>query len=331
MPILNSIVHRLEKERNTKSVLKLRDTILDVNEPVENLLSEIKKVYNNKTGKSYGIFESDITIYPFSNYLKNHIDKKLEFIDFTKKAMSLFKSKIDVANLATGGYVLFIHYDNYLMIVMLNDKSGVTIDDKTLEVLDASHLELDKLHLAARIDLYSWNKKDSQKYLSFVKGRSSNDSVSLYFRGFLGCTDYTDPKAQTQLLLKVVDDFCSNKQYNNDERQNYRQRVFDYCDDKRKNREPVYLEDLSHNLNEENPGEFLQYANSEENGLNSGFEPHRDTLQRLRRYVGQDNKLTIKFEAELLGNRIIYDPDNKSLLINKLPVSLENQLDELYG
>ena len=330
MSIINSVVHRLEKERNKKSLLKLRDSILEVGEPLENLLFEIRKVYNKKTGKSYGIFKNDISIYPFSDFLRQQIDDELEFIEFTKKAMSLFKSKIDIANLATGGYVLFIHYENYLMVVMLNDKSGVTIDDKTLEVLDTNHLDLEKLHLAARIDLESWNLKDSQKYLSFVKGRNSSDSVSLYFREFLGCTDYTDPKEQTQILLKVVDEFCSNKGYDNDEKQNYRQRVFDYCEKKRKQREPIYLEDLSHILDEENPDEFLQFANSEEYGLNSGFEPHRDTLQRLKRYVGEDTKLTIKFEAELLGKRIIYNSNDKSLLINKLPASLENQLDELY-
>lgn len=330
MSIINSVVHRLEKDRYSKSTVNLRESILEVSEPLENLLAEIRKVYNNKTGKSYGRFQSDVSVYPFSSYLTKHLDDEFSFIEFTKKAMNLFKNKIDVANLATGGYVLFIHYENYLMVVMLNDKSGISIDEKTLEVLDASHLDLEKLHLAARIDLDSWNNSDSQKYLSFVKGRKSSESVSLYFREFLGCTDYTDPKEQTQILLKVVDDFCNYKNYDNEDRQNYRQLVFDYCDDKRKAKQPVYLEDLSHHLNEEEPNEFLQFANSEEYSLNTGFELHHDTLQRLKRYIGKDNKLSIKFEAELLGDRIIYNSNEKSLLINKLPADLENQLDELY-
>jgi len=212
MSIKNCILHRLEKHRNEKSTLKTRKTVLEVTQPVESLLYEIRRVYSEKTGKAYGLFQSDSIAYPFSSLLGRYLDDENTFVDFTKDAMSLFKSKIDPANLATGGYVLYIHYNanekDYLMIVMLNDKSGVSINDHTLDVLSSTHLDLDHLHLAARLDIKLWQSGQSEKYISFVKGRKSGESISNYFREFLGCTDYTDSKEQTQVLLKVIDNYC---------------------------------------------------------------------------------------------------------------------------
>lgn len=334
MEVVKSIVHRLEKKRNQKSTLKLRKDLLPISVPLTNLLSELRIVYNKKTGKSYGIFQPDDETYPFKKFLLQYIKNESDFASFSNKSMSLFKSKIDSANLATGGYVIFIHYKvnetNYLMVVMLSDKSGITINDETLDLLDTTHLDLEKLHLAGRIDVDQWRTDVSEKYLSFVKGRKSGDGVSLYFREFLGCTDYTDPKKQSLILLQVIEDYGMKNEMSYNDKVQFKQRIFDYCEEKRKAGLPIYLEDLSYYIDEENPEAFLEFSNSEKYALNSGFEPHRDTIKKFRRYMGKDASLSISFESDLLGNRINYKADQKILEIKKLPIDLQNELDNIY-
>jgi len=329
MVINNSIIHQLSKERNSKSTINLRESILQVNNQLNQLLCEIKKVYNEKTGKSYGVFENNITLYPLSVLLKKYLTNEISFIEFTKEAMNLLKNKIDTENLATGGYLLFVHYDCFFMVVMLNDKNGVSISNDTLDIIETNHLDLEKLHLAARIDLTLWQSEGS-KYLSFVKGRNTGDYVSNYFREFIGCTDYTSSKEQTELLLVSVDNYCKQKEFDDERKKSFKHSVFEYCENKRKNKELVYLEDLSHYLDEDNPNDFFEFANSNEAKLNSGFEPHRDTLSRLQRYNGKDSDLIISFNSDLLGNRVIFNRVESTLLINKLPKDLEIQLNKMY-
>ena len=82
-------------------------------------------------------------------------------------------------------------------------------------------------------------------------------------------------------------------------------------------------------ISEGEPNEFLKFANSEEYSLSTGFEPHRDTIKRLRRIFGKDKKLALSFDTDLLGNRIIYNQNEESLLIRELPNDLKIQLDEM--
>lgn len=56
---------------------------------------------------------------------------------------------------ATGGYPLFLHYDNqgqeWLLVAMLKLKPGTGVNDQTLELSDTLSFDIDHLHEAARI------------------------------------------------------------------------------------------------------------------------------------------------------------------------------------
>lgn len=331
MQIEKAIVHELQKERHQQSTLSERDNELVVDETLSTLVEAIRKKYTTN-GKAYGRFKEDQNSYPVSRILNEHLDNTKSFVDFTKEAMGVFKSKIDGQQLATGGYVLFVIYNTngtrYLIIIMLNDQSGATIDPNTLEINDATHLDLSHLHLAARIDINKWLGNQVEKYLSFVKAKSSTNSVSQYFREFIGCDDFVDSKNETQNLLKIVRDYCQNQDFNSDECINFKQSVFDYCNEKRKSGQPVYLEQLSHALDEDNPDDFLVFANNDNYTLSNVFDIHSNTLVQLKRFKGKDKRLNIAFDSELLGDRIIYNREQGSLTINELPDDLKQQLDE---
>lgn len=333
--IENFIVHRVIKSvGGGEASIQTREDILTISEPVTSLVKEILLLYNNKSSRAYGVFNPDDENYPFAKYVNEYLYNGTNFVDFSVKSMKRLHNKIKDVTLATGGYISFIHYKselkNYVMVVMLNDKYGTAINESTLEINKTIHLDLNKLHFAARLNVTDWETGTGNKYLSFIKGRGT-DGISHYFREFVGCDEFTDSKRLTEKLIQAIKDFGSTKQLDDTEQQQLKKLAFDYCEDKRKNKESVALEELSNRVWVQQPDEFLAFINSETYQLTSTFEPHRNTLRKLYRFSGKDKSLAISFDSELLGTRIHYMKDTETLTIQGLPRDLKLDLDKKYG
>ncbi|GFO57416.1 nucleoid-associated protein [Geomonas sp. Red276] len=332
--IQNFIIHRVIKSVGAgQTTIQTGKQVLEVTHPVEILLTEILKLYNNKSARAYGIFQSDQENYPFSKYVDQYLVDPDEFINFTVNAMQTLQKEIKDSTLATGGYISFIHYQtddrNYIMVVMLNDKTGTAIDE-TLHIKETIHLDMSKLHFAARLNVTDWKSGGNRKYLSFIKGRGA-DGISQYFRKFVGCDEFTDSRKLTEKLIQAVNDFAAHKGLSEEDRENLKKTCFDFCDGRRRKKEPVLLEELANCVWEVVPEEFLAFINSEKYQLSNSFEPHRDTLRRLYRFSGKEKGLTISFDSELLGKRVHYNKKNETLTINGLPKELKQDLDEKYA
>jgi nucleoid-associated protein len=333
--IENFIIHRvLKKAGATEASIKTRDKVLDVSVEVEDLVKDILNVYNSKSARAYGIFNPDIETYPFSKYVKHYLSEPKVFVQFTQTSMVRLQNRIKDATLATGGYIAFIHYKtelkNYVMVVMLNDKGGTAINEATLEVNKTMHLDLSKLHFAARLNVTDWDTDASSKYLSFIKGRST-EGISKYFREFLGCDEFTESKRLTERLVQAVKDFGDAKNLSEDSKQALRKLCFEYCEKKRKDREPVLLDELANHVWDVVPSEFLEFVNDEKYQLSSGFEPHAGSLRKLYRFSGREKGLTISFDSDLLGKKVHYDKVEQTLTIKGLPQDLKRELDEIHA
>ncbi|PPS58760.1 hypothetical protein CRX72_22520 [Pantoea sp. BRM17] len=69
----------------------------------------------------------------------------------------------------------------------------------------------------------------NSRYLTFLRGRVGR-KVADFFMDFLGASVGLDTKAQNRGLLQAVDDYCAESNLDKNERQNYRQQVYSYCD-----------------------------------------------------------------------------------------------------
>ena len=333
MSIQHIIVHRLEKEREALSALHPRDKVLEVSTAAENLLANLRATYEEKTGKAFGVFQQDQTAYPFSAYLGEHLDGAVDFAEFSRRSMERLRTEIDKEKWATGGYVAFILYrtegeeaKRYLLVVMLNDRRGTAVDPATLEIRDVTHLMLDELHLAGRIDIDAW-RANEKSYLTFVKGRKKGTTVSRYFREFLGCTDYVDSVVESRKLARAVQSYTKREKLSSDRAKEIRADVFDKAARAVDQEEPLDLELLSEQIDPDEPHKFLEYANSDKVRLTASFDPDLASLRRLARYSGRDAEVSVSFEASVLGNRVQYDKKTKSLTIVRLPKRLERELD----
>jgi len=321
-------VHSIEKEQHQdQSDIKmhLREDELPVDHRVIALLEGVRDIYTNKTGKAFGELGDERF---FSRELRRMYDEEVEFIGFTNIAMNELKGHMAAQPLATGGYLLFADFDNhgtnYFMVVMLKSKEGLSFDDE-LELMDAHHLELDRLHFAARIDVDAWKSDGDGNNVSFVKGRAST-SVTVYFKEFLGIQEFSESVKITQNLVTAVTNYYRQElSLENDVVEEYKKRIHDYCGLKHENEEPIFLDELSRYLDEENPTRFMEYA-QENYEIPNEFQVDKNKLRKFLRYSGQDRGVSVSFTSEVFGSRVKYDPAADVLTIYQIPNTLKKQL-----
>lgn len=311
MDINNIVIHKVEKEQHGEAELTLRNSTLTATAQVRQLVIDAYKLYHKRSGKGLGIFEEDAITHPLQAILRAFLDDETDenFLQFSIQAMNILQDKINAQNFAIGGYVLFVKYSddlyNNVMIALIRDKNSSSIDEH-LNVVETIHLDVDKLHICCQIDIDRWaDTTGEEPYITFAKGRGDATTPE-YFLKFIGCAEYSDSKRQTDALVDAIKQYCRNQNMSAQDAIVVQQRAADYCTEKAKLGQKIYLADLSHHLDEENPESFLEFINEDGNRFNvgNGFEPNKKSLSRLKRIVGRSSKIDIRFDADLYGDAI---------------------------
>jgi nucleoid-associated protein len=323
MKIVEAILHRIKKDRNTsgKNAAQVdpRSETLAVDKKLERTAYDLISAYTKSTS-GYGIFDSDETVYRFPELLRNYVVQGDEFVQFTQEATKLIAVKMRDVSFSTGGYALFLRYSNqgrdWLLIAMLKLKIGTGVDEKTMELSDALTFDIDHLHEAARVDLGKW-QNDTAPYLSFVKKRQGNQDISHYFREAIGCTEYTDAKYNTDQMRKAFSAFVQQNNWTPDQKQKGQQAIFEHCEAKRKENEDVNLKTLSALVDNQNP----------DDEIDDTFQPHKKTYNSFRRIYRKFGTVSLGFDVQdLMDGKVDYNEDNKCLTITNLPDELINEI-----
>lgn len=286
MQLEEAILHRINKARNTSgagtAVAFTRTTTLPIDERLGRTAEDILRIYGKSTS-GYGIFTTEETVFKFPVLLRDYIQSGTDFVPFTVDATKLIAAKMGDEIFATGGYSLFLRYSNqgtdWLMVVMLKLKSGTGVIEETLELNDTLSFDIDHLHEAARVDLAKW-QNNTQPYLSFIKKRQGGADISRYFREALGCTEYTDSKHNTEQVLEAFEAYGETQGWDLEQKRTARQRVYDYCETKRKSGEPVNLTALSGVINDQAPEAFCTFVRENNYSVSETFTPHQRTYAR---------------------------------------------------
>ncbi len=331
MKLEHAIIHRIKKERYQPAKLQLRDKELAVSsDALELLMNDLRKAYE-QTGKSRGTFNKKKASYPFQGMVEKFLKNEHDFVKFTTDAMEHFEGIINKEHLATGGYVLFVLYqeepNQFLMVVALKDVTGTAVNESDLTINNIHHLDTKHLHFAARLNITFWTKHTDKQYLSFVKGRGTSD-ISDYFLEFIGCDGYSDSRDQTNKLRQAIIDFCAQEEMSKEKTGEVIRKIYSYCEDKRREKQPVYLETLSSLVSEEKPTAFFVFANSDEIGLNSSFDPDREALRRFKVFKLEKNGVALSFDRTLLNKDVfLREEGNETVLVfTNLPEKWIQQL-----
>ncbi|QAB14431.1 nucleoid-associated protein [Hydrogenovibrio thermophilus] len=329
MQINHAIVHKLQKELHQESNVLPRQTPLEVNENLEQLVGYIITLYNEKTGRGYGKFYSDNVSYPFSKLLSDFQSEEVDtdFIAFTFSAMDLLKSRIDGEGLATGGYILFIEYEHrqskIVLVVSLKDKDGFIFDDN-LDLDNQPHIDLEHLHEMARIDTTKWHLGNEGRYLSFAKKRQNADrSFSRYFREFIGCDEFEEENQLTQEVVSACKAYAKFGPLSEERKLEILEITHNYMEEIYKSNGVFKVHDLATRLDPETPDRFTSYMYAQEIELSDGFKPNKSAYRGLKRRTIRDGTIALSFNASDLGKSVTHTEGEEFIRVKLSPEKIK--------
>ena len=342
MSIQNIIYHEVrksEKDREAKIFDRKTENVIDAH--AQELGEQLSALFR-KTGLYTGQFtvtENDTDPKPhfvilLEKFYNSKTEKFNDFVDFSVAATKYFKKELEESHVGKGGYLLFNHYthkgSHFLSVILLRKISGLSISDK-LTLDEVERLDLDKLHMAARINLTSWLSEKSSKYISFRIGRSAKE-VTDYFSNFIGCEEATQARLDTKNLVEVTKLYCSENAFDDVKSESIKEFVYERCIGWLDDEKPILLDNLSELLDSvyspEETGKFLEIAQEDPYFLSNNLPVERSALRELTRYSGKTKKLSISFDSDLVGVSIFFDEATGYLKITEVPNTLKIQLSK---
>jgi len=325
------IIHKLVKEKHGKVSVVARAAALEITEPVKKLILAIHNLYAEKASKGYGRFEADEVNYPSAMILRNtFVEQTVGFVEGSTSLLHVLSTKAGAVPLATGGYVLMAQVTNaanisWFLVALINNVDGSVIDDKTLEVIDAMHVDLSNLRVAGRVNLTDWQKLDEEiRYVGFLKQRGE---IADYFKGFLGCNELIADTEETRKLVGALKNFAKAQGLDQKAEQDFLRSAFNYCDDRNRSDEPLSLEALS-NVAWPNDPAILQKAfvdNKVE--ISDGFVPDGRSIKALVRLRYKTAYWTVDIDRLALSQGYAdYNQTKGTLTLMKLPDDLKAEL-----
>ena len=328
MAIQQLIIHKLESTKDSSSLQAVPASQSLASSPsLELLLDDLLQTYNKKPQKSYGEF-ANLSDSALPTQLTQYLDGKQTFVQLTTELLTQLTTGLNEAGAINGGYVLFADYKlglvRHLLICVLGSQHSVTVTDELL-VQDSSYLDTTRVSLAARLNISDWqNKPKAGRYLSFLRPSGSKRLVEVLQRVMSAC-EVSNSKTDTKTVIEVVAAYCDNEA-SNENRQAVKQQVHDYCQSEQVQQEGLSLDNLASYISEAGVDEFAQFINTKDYDMSVNMTPESRALNKLVRYSGRSNGISISFDAHLLGDLIEYDETTEQLIIKAVPDSLKKQL-----
>ena len=324
--VLHQLVKHAENETTTMESV-LRDELLTITPEVEQMMLQLHQGYQNK-GKAFGVFQENSI---FAQDLNRLLENEINFLNFSQQSTKLLAQELGKYNFADSGTLILCQYNflatDYLFIALLDSRISMLVDEN-LEIRRTEYLDITQFDIAARINLTDLQvNANSNRYLTFIKGRVGR-KISDFFMDFLGAEEGLNPQVQNQCLLQAVSDYCEQGDLNKEQTQAVKKQVFEYCKGQLANGDEIALTELSANLPTLNERPFVTFTEEQDYGLEETIPPVRSALKTLTKFSGSGKGVTLSFDADLLNNRIEWNPLTDTLTIKGIPPNLKDQLQK---
>lgn len=324
--VLHQLVKHAENETTSMESV-LRDELLIITPEVEQMMLQLHQGYQNK-GKAFGVFQENSI---FAQDLNRLLENEINFLNFSQQSTKLLAQELGKYNFADSGTLILCQYNflatDYLFIALLDSRISMLVDEN-LEIRRTEYLDITQFDIAARINLTDLQvNANSNRYLTFIKGRVGR-KISDFFMDFLGAEEGLNPQVQNQCLLQAVSDYCEQGQLNKEQTQAVKKQVFEYCKGQLASGDEIALTELSANLPTLNERPFVTFTEEQDYGLEETIPPVRSALKTLTKFSGSGKGVTLSFDADLLNNRIEWDPLTDTLTIKGIPPNLKDQLQK---
>ena len=324
------VLHQLVKHAENETTMMesvLRDELLTITPEVEQMMLQLHQGYQNK-GKAFGVFQENSI---FAQDLNRLLENEINFLNFSQQSTKLLAQELGKYNFADSCTLILCQYNflatDYLFIALLDSRISMLVDEN-LEIRRTEYLDITQFDIAARINLTDLQvNANSNRYLTFIKGRVGR-KISDFFMDFLGAEEGLNPQVQNQCLLQAVSDYCEQGELNKEQTQAVKKQVFEYCKGQLASGDEIALTELSANLPTLNERPFVTFTEEQDYGLEETIPPVRSALKTLTKFSGSGKGVTLSFDADLLNNRIEWDPLTDTLTIKGIPPNLKDQLQK---
>jgi nucleoid-associated protein len=330
--INHAIIHKLIKEKHGRATVVERGIDLAITDPVKKLVLDIHDLYASRASKGYGRFESDEINYPSANILRKIFrDNEMEFLEASKLLLKVLATKADLVALATGGYVLMAHVTNqanisWFIVAIINNVDGNAIDDASLEVINAVHVDLKNLRVAGRVNITDWLGGDTEtRYVGFLK---QHGEIADYFKIFLGCNELVADTEETKKLVTVLKRFAKDEGLDQKKEEDFLQSAYNFCLERNKNDEPLSLEALSNAIWPNEPQKLQKAFVENDVQISDGFVPDGRSIKSLMRMKYKTDYWSIDLDRHALSSGYAhYNQTKGELTLRNLPNGLKAELD----
>ncbi|MDO4627520.1 MAG: nucleoid-associated protein YejK [Pasteurellaceae bacterium] len=323
--VLHQLINQADTDGQPNLSVQLRDQLLPINADVEQLMLQLHQTYQGKA-KAYGVFQEHSV---FAQELNRLLEQETDFLPFSHQAAKQLTAELSKYVFADSGTFILCQYNflatDYLFIALLDSRISMLVDDK-LEIHQTQYLNLTQFDIAARINLTDLQvNAQSNRYLTFIKGRVGR-KIADFFMDFLGAEAGLNPQVQNQTLLQAVSDYCEQGDLTAEQTQAIKKQTFEYCKGQIACGDEIELRELSAELPTLNAQPFADFAQTQDYDLAESIPPVSSTLKALTKFSGSGKGVTINFDAELLGQRVLWDENSDTLTIKGLPANLRDQL-----
>lgn len=332
MPVTHFITHHFRTPSEAQAGSQLAANTLEGAEIPLELVDELKGTYLSRLSMEYGSFEAEAEASPLMQGLDAFLAGEDDFTTMTQQLLQSFESMLKEQELGLDRYVVCFKEKSadienvYLVFLTTKTVFGINGD---LSTGTSECLDVGPSLFGIKVNIREWKHEKNYAYLSFVAPRSGKD-LGAAFETLTGFSKGIDKKADTSTFLKGVEAFA--EQVPEDQVNDYRAQVVDYCLEQDQRHEPVSVRELAMSVDAVDGDRFSQfmedYSPLETTG---GLRVDRQSLRRYVRFQGRERDLAISFSSHQLNNRVHYNPDTDTISISGIPKALRRQLVEHLG
>lgn len=327
MAFKSIIAHRLFRASPSAQVVKtLNENPWPLQGKTEDCVRTLKHSWLKRGGKVYGRFSDDTGVNPLPAWLKGWQSESQTFVKLTHQWMQHAEVLLGATENVLDIYAVFAHEQleagDMLWLFLTGHEPAFSINGE-LQLDDSHYLDVNRFLMAAKINMTEWQAGDSAKYLTFVRA-SGEKELSEWFSEVVGFTDKLDTAKQTEQLLAVVEDYA--KKLPQEQAEQTREKVVEYCLEQSKAGESVQLSALSSSITPEGAEEFKAFAGVHEAKPAADLVPHAGQLRQYVRISGRNEQMSMSFSSGCLGDAVIYDAQSDSLTIKNIPPALKTRL-----
>lgn len=327
MPLNHCILHKIERSTPGNSIkTELKNEENNPSGPIFSLFEQLKHSFQRSAQKQFGHFDRSIEDNPLPEWIKGHTQEKISFSSLSQRFVDDLKSKLGDSEDSFSAHILIaqetIMEQSLLYIFWINHTEAIHIDTM-MEVASSRYIDTKKISFAIKLNLDEWLKEASPKYLSMITARGEKILCEAFTRS-IGFSPGVDIVEETQEFLRIVDEYT--QELPSETANETKSKVIEYCVEKDKRGEPVIFEEISSQINDQEPLQFSSFITDKQENPSPTLNTDRGSLKRYMRFFGRDKNMSISFSSDRIGEDIIYDSHSGRLSINTIPKSLKQQL-----